>query len=283
MYFEMNIRERILPRGWYPWEPERIAAFLGTPQAADRQALAVVAPHAGWAYSGRIAAASFRALKGPEGAVPPDTVAVLGGHLPPGTPPLFALEDAADTPLGPLEMDNELRDRLYRELDGREDRYRDNTVEVFLPLVRYFFPRARLLWVRLPAEAGSLRSGEALARAALDLGRTVLAVGSTDLTHYGDNYGFAPHGRGRAALDWVRRVNDRSFIDAVLAGNAEETLARAEGDRSACSAGAVLGALGFARARGAGRAELLAYGTSADGDPVPPPSFVGYASLAWSK
>jgi AmmeMemoRadiSam system protein B len=82
-------------------------------------------------------------------------------------------------------------------------------------------------------------------------------------------------------LDWVRERNDRSFIEAVLAGDGEAILARAEKDRAACSAGAVLGTLGFARERGAKGAELLAYGTSADGEERPPSSFVGYAALAW--
>lgn len=276
------MRQGILPRGWYPGNAEELRSFLETPPPGPerRGALAAVAPHAGWAYSGKIAAAACRALAGADGREP-GTVAVLGGHLPGGAPPLFALEDGADSPLGPLMIDTELRSLLMGELGGREDRYADNTVEVLLPMVKYFFPSSRLLWARLPADSSSLRAGELLARGAAELGRKVAVLGSTDLTHYGDNYGFALRGRGQKALDWVREVNDRGFIDAALAGDAEGILRRGEGGRAACSAGAVLGALGFARAAGASGAELLAYGTSAaDGTP-PPPSFVGYAALAW--
>jgi AmmeMemoRadiSam system protein B len=48
------------------------------------------------------------------------------------------------------------------------------------------------------------------------------------------------------------------------------------------SAGAVLGAMGFADYAGLGRAQLLEYGTSADAEAVPD-SFVGYASMAFTN
>jgi AmmeMemoRadiSam system protein B len=205
--------------------------------------------------------------------------------------PLFAEEDGVRTPLGDIPIDGEFRELLRKELGGRPDRYQDNTVEILLPMVRYFFPRSRLLWVRFPAEAASLEAGEAVARIAALLNRQTVVLGSTDLTHYGDNYGFSPRGRGKKALDWVREVNDAAFIQAVLEGDAAKVLRRAEEDRSACSAGAVLGAMGFARSAGAGKARLLAYGTSADAaasedaaagdEDAVPDSFVGYGALGW--
>jgi AmmeMemoRadiSam system protein B len=201
-------------------------------------------------------------------------------------PPLFALEDQAATPLGNIPIDAELRDAVYEELKGREDRYQDNTVEVLLPMVRYFFPEARLLWIRLPAEISSFEAGKTIAMTARSLERKTVFLGSTDLTHYGPNYSFSPRGYGRKALEWVEKENDRGFIDAVLAGNPEEALRRAEEDRSACSAGAVLGAMGFASLCAGSKtpkAELLVYGTSAamSTDEIPD-SFVGYGAFCFS-
>ncbi|MDL2229991.1 AmmeMemoRadiSam system protein B, partial [Treponema sp. OttesenSCG-928-L16] len=67
-----------------------------------------------------------------------------------------------------------------------------------------------------------------------------------------------------------------------LEGDPHRVLESAERDRSACSAGAVLGALAYAAARKAGPAELLMYGTSADAEGAAvPDSFVGYAALSW--
>ncbi|MDR3138065.1 MAG: AmmeMemoRadiSam system protein B [Treponema sp.] len=279
----MILRERRLPVPWYPESAEKITLFLeGLPPGKEpRNALAAFAPHAGWFYSGPIAAAAVSALD-PRA----ETVAVIGGHLPAGMPPLFAEEDGVRTPLGDLPIDGEFRDILKKALGGRPDRYQDNTVEILLPMVRYYFPRSRVLWIRLPAEIASLDAGELIARTAAALNRKTAVLGSTDLTHYGDNYGFSPRGRGKTALGWVREVNDAAFIQAVLEGDGGKILRRAEEDFSACSVGAVLGALGFARASGAGQARLLAYGTSADADAGAaargiPDSFVGYGALSW--
>ena len=230
----------------------------------------------------------------------PGTIAIIGGHLPEGMPALFAMEDAADTPLGGMEIDGELRGVLlnnFQSIPGfktAEDRYQDNTVEVLLPMVKYFFPEAMLLWARFPADILSFNAGKILARTAAYLDRELLVLGSTDLTHYGAHYHFCPHGTGQEALDWVKTVNDRRFIGAVEAGDPSAVLNRAGEEHSACSAGAVLGVMGYAEEfRAAGMpgskgsaAELLAYGTSADisieDEGVFPDSFVGYGAFVFT-
>jgi AmmeMemoRadiSam system protein B len=152
-------------------------------------------------------------------------------------------------------------------------------------MAAYFLPRARLLWVRLPAEGASFDAGKRIAEVGRALNRKTVLIASTDLTHYGYNYGFMPRGSGREALEWVKTVNDPRFLEAVAEGSPETVLERAEGEKSACSAGAVLGALGFACVRGLSGGRLLGYGTSADGElrdrGEPPGSFVGYAAMAW--
>ena len=273
----MTLRKSVLPPGWYPQDRDEIRLFLENipPPASAAGACAALAPHAGWYYSGAAAALAVSALNRDA-----DTVIVAGGHLPAGAPVLFAEEDGAATPLGDIEIDRELRAALRKRLGGEPDQYRDNTVEVLLPMVKHFFPAARLVWLRLPAQARSFEAGKIIAEAAQS--RKAVLLGSTDLTHYGPNYGFSPHGRGEAALEWVKTVNDRAFIGAVLRGSPTETLERAEKDRSACSAGAALACLGYAQARGAPGANLLAYHTSADIEARRvPDSFVGYAALSF--
>jgi AmmeMemoRadiSam system protein B len=276
----MNLREYSLPAGWYPRSTGEIERFLEDFTTRQGRVQAAIAPHAGWFYAGRIAAQAVSALDRRA-----ETVAVLGGHLPAGMPPLFALEDGARTPLGPMPIDADLRDTLVKDLGGKEDRYQDNTVEVLLPMVRFFFPQAMLLWVRLPAEIASFKSGEAIVYAAKKLNRRVTVLASTDLTHYGATYGFSPKGNGSAALRWVKEVNDAAFIRAVEAADPAATLERAEKDRSSCSAGAVLGAMGFAAATGAPPPRILEYATSAaalapEGEECPE-SFVGYGAFVF--
>jgi AmmeMemoRadiSam system protein B len=278
----MWLRKQQLPPGWYPQDPGEIREFLGAypEKTGGGQAPAVLAPHAGWFYSGAIAARAISTLERDA-----DTVVVIGGHLPAGFPPLFAEEDGVITPLGTIEIDREFREILKSGLEGSGDSYRDNTVEIQLPMAAYFLPRARLIWLRLPAETASFDAGKRIAQTGMALNRKTVLIASTDLTHYGYNYGFMPHGTGAGALEWVKQVNDPRFIQAVEEGCPSTVLERAEGEKSACSAGAVLGALGFAEVRGLSRGTLLAYGTSADAvgrdHSEPPDSFVGYAAMAW--
>jgi len=270
----MNFRDSCLPPGWYPRNPDEISRFLSPLVEVGVAVSAAIAPHAGWFYSGKIAAKAASALDRKT-----ETVAVIGGHLPNGYPPLFAMEDAVSTPLGGMTIDSELRETLYKEIKGRSDQYPDNTVEVLLPMVRFFMPNAQLLWVRLPSDMSSFDAGKALAAAAKALGRKIAVLASTDLTHYGPNYRYTPKGCGPQALKWVKEVNDRKFIEAVESGIPPLVLERAEADLSSCSAGAVLGAMGYAAATNAGSARLLEYGTSADAATEIPDSFVGYAAF----
>jgi AmmeMemoRadiSam system protein B len=120
-----------------------------------------------------------------------------------------------------------------------------------------------------------------VAELARGLGRAAVAIGSTDLTHYGPNYDFEPHGSGTQAVEWVKTVNDAAFLRAVLACDGSGAIERATADSSACSPGAAVGAMGFAAALGASSAALIAYGTSAD--IAFSTSFVGYGAIAWRK
>jgi len=275
----MTLRKSSLTTGWYPQDPEEIIRFLSVFSASpyDGPARAVIAPHASWFYSGKMAAMAIACLDRQI-----ETLAIIGGHVPADRKPLFAMEDAVQTPLGKMMFDTELRTAMLGETDGQEDSFPDNTVEVLLPMARFFFPKALLLWMRLPENMSSFEAGKTLATVAARQGRKLAVVASADLTHYGPNYGFTPMGTGPEALRWVEEVNDRRFIEAVEAGNPAEMLERARTECSSCSAGAVLGAMGFAQASGIGPAQLLEYGTSADVEKNSPKvSFVSYAAFAF--
>ena len=286
----MQIRNYSLPAGWFPRDSASVSSFLSDFKklnrgsddltAGERSCRAAISPHAGWYYSGRIAARAAASL-----CSEAQTIVVIGGHLPAGSPPLFAMEDAVKTPFGSMVIDDKLRSVLFKELNGKDDRYRDNTVEVLLPMAHYFFPEAELIWLRLASDEKSFEAGKIISQAAETINRRVDILASTDLTHYGPNYGFTPKGKGAAALKWIQEVNDAAFIKAVESGDCAQALRCAEEDCSSCSAGAVLGAMGFAAAQNLGNARLLQYATSADADECAaiPDSFVGYAAFAWNS
>jgi len=280
----MTTRRMRLPPGWYPRRARDILDIADRARQAmpDRNALAAVSPHAGWYYCGSLMGLSLASLD--EGA---RTLIVFGGHLPPGSRPRLAPEDAFETPLGDIEAEAGLRDALSGEMELEADVGVDNTVEVILPMLKAFFPEARLLWLRSPNDASAAGLGRAVARLAYGRGLRAAAIGSTDLTHYGEAYGFTPAGRGRQALEWVREVNDARIVKAMLAMDGEGTLAMGNRESAACSAGAALSAMAFAAEGGARAGSLNAYATSLDADTSSADEeaeqFVGYASISYRR
>jgi AmmeMemoRadiSam system protein B len=273
----MGVRRRCLPAGWYPGTAhgvrDAVQRMLG-PSRLPRDAAAGVAPHAGWEFSGALAGTVFARL-----VEDLDTIVIIGGHLAPSDGILCAFDAEYETPLGNMPADLELASRLKSLLPIAEDRWADNTVEVQLPFARYFFPAARCLGMRAPPSAKAGQLGRAIAEAARAAAIRVAVVGSTDLTHYGPNYGFAPQGSGEKAVTWVTGVNDRRFLEALLEMNEADAITRATGEHSACSAGGAVAAMEFAAASGIARGELLGYRTSRDVSPAA--SFVGYGAVVY--
>jgi hypothetical protein len=243
--------------------------------AGPPNGIAGIVPHAGWEYSGALALEVLSRIS-PD----IDTIVIIGGHLGPADGILCAFEEAYETPLGRVDADGELLAELRGIISVREDRYADNTVEVQLPLVRHVAPGARLLGMRAPPSADADALGKAIAKAGRRLARRVAVVGSTDLTHYGSSYGFAPAGSGDKALRWVREVNDKRFVDSLLAMDFAVALERALRERSACSAGGALAAMSFAAESGVQKGTLVRYMTSAEVRAAD--SFVGYAGIVYS-
>ena len=272
----MKLRKRTLPYGWYPTDREQTLAQLnrwGTHGEKDkRSALAAVVPHAGWSFSGELA---YRTLSRLDPSA--DTVAVVGGHLPGDGGVFAAFEDGFETPLGILENDKKLIEDLRSGITLQEDVYADNTVEIQLPLVKYLFPDAKVVSLRVPPSSRAIELGDSLFEAAEKEKKTIAVIGSTDLTHYGPNYGFSPKGTGRGAVRWVEEENDKRIVDAILAEKPAEVITRGRDDRSACSAGAAAAAVQYAKRRGIEEGELVDYFTSYSIHPAD--SFVGYAGI----
>ena len=274
----MKTRRRALPAGWYPAAGDRtekvIKGYLERMEVSSADAVSGVAPHAGWEFSGSVAAEVYANIHKNV-----HTVAVIGGHLPPGGDVLAAYENEYDTPLGTLDADKELLSQIQNRMPAGEDRFQDNTVEIQLPFVKFFFPKAKALWMRVSPSQKAAELGRVIREAADYLQKKVTVVGSTDLTHYGSNYGFTSHGSGEKALQWVKNVNDRRFIESIIHCNASEAIERSLHEHSACSAGGAVAACSFALSHGIDHGTLLSYSTSYD--VYPSDSFVGYAGIIY--
>ncbi len=281
----MKVRKALYSGSWYPDTAagceKEIRSFLkaGEPDASKiASAVGGIVPHAGWYFSGMIACHVIQRLGGGK---PPDVFAVFGMHLHPRSANYIMTEGAWETPFGAIEIHTELAKELTRQFDftiETPERFtQDNTIELQLPFIKYFFDSAKLVPVGVPPAVESLRIGETAARISERLGLSLNVIGSTDLTHYGYNYGFAPRGSGRQAVQWVKEENDRQVIDAMLAMDPERVIEVALANQNACCAGAAATAISAAKHLGATRAEAVDYATSYDKSPGD--SFVGYAGI----
>ena len=181
-------------------------------------------------------------------------------------------------------MDQELGDRLSAEFAFEEenaDYYnQDNTIELQLPFIKYTFPNAKLLTMGVPPKANTLKIGERTAEIAEELGRRIVVIGSTDLTHYGPNYDFVDHGVGGKALKWVKEENDKQMVELMEAMDAKEMIHESQLSFNACCGGAAAAAVSACKRLGAENGETIIYKTSYD--IRPDNSFVGYAGVVFS-
>lgn len=282
-----KVRRPVFAGSWYPARAsdceKEIKGFLAEGQLLappDRDAVGGIVPHAGWYFSGAIACNVIHCL---QGGAPPDALVVFGMHLPAGSPCYMMAEGAWGTPFGEIAVEEELAAALAQKFSftlETPDRFtRDNTVELQLPFIKYFFKDAKIVALGVPPDKNSLEIGRAVSTLAAQLGLTIKVIGSTDLTHYGRNYGFVSQGSGKQAVDWVRDENDRRVIDAMLALKPEEVIAEARTNQNACCAGAAATAIEVAKHLGADRATEIAYATSYDKSPGD--SFVGYVGIVF--
>ena len=269
-------RKRRLPPGWYPETKKEtlreIEKYSGALTAKGK--IGGVIPHAGWYYSGELAASVINALKERE----PELVILYGGHLPEGAVPLIVTGKSWQTPLGEMTIETGLADKVKEDFGLAEDLSSDNTLEIQLPLIKYYFPTAKLLALRLPESLEAAKLSEGILEIIKDKYKKYIILASTDLTHYGSNYDFAPAGSSNKALAWARR-NDESFIELAIRLKTRELLEHADKNRSACSSGAVAGLTSAVKMMGGKAGSLIGYKTSYD--VTPSDSFVGYAGIVY--
>ena len=256
-----------------------------TPPQGLGTLLGGVVPHAGWMYSGRTAAKVFAALA----AAKPETYVLLGAvHQ------WFGRKGGAFpsggwlTPLGEVPVDADLASAIVEAGHGSitasaAAHDMEHSIEVQLPFIQALSPKARIVPVAVPPVPEAVGMGEAVASAAGKAGRRVAIVASTDLTHYGMDYGTPDHGPLSKAMDWMH-ANDRRIISLVESLKAEEIVPEAEAHFNACGSGALAAATAAARAMGATAGRILEYTTSAEVmNELDADRAVGYVGLVFEK
>jgi MEMO1 family protein len=253
----------------HPLGPRSIPSI---PATHDDRLVAIVVPHAGYDYSGPVAANSYYRLAS---SGLRESVIILGpNHTGYGSGVSTMTEGQWATPLGEVPLDKSLATSIIRLsglVDVEEEAHRrEHSIEVQLPFLQFIYPR-RFQFVpicmMLQDLETSMEVGEAIAKASKGTGAMLIA--SSDWTHYESQE--SAKKKDMEAIHVVLEMDEKKFQDTIEDKHV-----------SACGYGPVTAVLHASKILGAKQAKLLSYQTSGDtvGDKR---SVVGYAAIAFTK
>lgn len=241
-------------------------------QTANRKIVGLVCPHAGYMFSGPVAAHSYYelALDGT-----PEVVAIFGpNHTGYGSGLALMNEGVWRTPLGDVEINSEIADQIVDQsqivdVDATAHRM-EHSIEVQLPFLQYLYGSS-FTFVPVCFAMQDLNSARQVGETVANVlkGKNAVIIASSDMTHYEPHEQAAK--KDRIALSAVEGLDEAGFYSAVESNNV-----------SACGHGPIASLIVAARRLGAKEAKLLSYNTSGDviGDRS---SVVGYAALSFTK
>lgn len=241
-------------------------------EALDGEVVGMVSPHAGYVYSGQVAAFGMKAvMNGPF-----DTVILIGpSHRAYFEKAAVMIKGSYRTPLGAVEIDEEIASAIVKEgglaSPNEEAHGQEHSLEVQLPFLQMALASFKLV----PIVMGSQETEKCRAlaasifRAVKDRGKRLLVVGSTDLSHY------YPYGHA-VKLDQVIVNRLEKYDIEGLSQDLDAELCEA------CGRGPMMVTMMLSRALGASRSKVLKYANSGDvsGDKR---SVVGYVSAVFLK
>ena len=253
---------------FYPDDPRELDAAVDTllgPSRGDEHARAIVVPHAGYVYSGAVAASVYRRVH-----VPDVVVVLCPNHTGEGARAAVVTHGRFLVPGHALPIEEhfaeELREHALLTEDDRAHR-REHALEVHLPFLVARNPKVHIVPICLGPQSfeACTRIGTAIADVIRQHGGDVLVVASTDMSHY------VPADVAKAqdekALERIEAMDARGLYDVVE-----------REDISMCGYVPTTVTLVAAAALGADHGELVQYGnsgaTSGDFQRV-----VGYAGL----
>jgi len=257
-----------------------IEAFMRDARSARVEGpVAVVVPHAGYIFSGQIAADGYKQVAG----LAVDTVVILGTNHTSGTFRRISVYQGAGyrTPLGVAAVDRPLADALVTEGGAVFDttlHEREHSVEVQVPFVQVVFPNAKIVPVVIGSADRAQASRFARAIASLAKNRRVLIVASSDLSHYPPQREAV--GIDRATLEGIAGFDPAAIEDAsagVAAPRVSGLVTRA------CGLAPILVAMETARALGATRGTVVSYANSGDTPAGEADRVVGYGAVVYGR
>jgi AmmeMemoRadiSam system protein B len=270
------LRKSVIAGSWYPGNPSVLKRdidnfFNFVPDTElEGEVVAIIAPHAGYIYSGQVAAYAYKRVCGNNY----DAVIVVGpSHRTAFSGVSIFTNGGYETPLGVVPVAEELAKDIKRNSKLVSDipaaHLQEHSIEIQLPFLQYAL--GNFSFVPLVMGDQDESTCQELAQAIYDSARSkkILIVGSSDLSHF--------HGYNEAtkldgvALQYLKDSDASGLLDSLGSGTAE-----------ACGGGPMAVAMLVARKTGANSARVLKYANSGDvtGDKS---SVVGYAAAIYYK
>ncbi|MDD4908052.1 MAG: AmmeMemoRadiSam system protein B [Candidatus Omnitrophica bacterium] len=267
-----SVRQPLVAGHFYSSSAQRlrkeIEILIGTKKPTPRDVIAAMMPHAGYMYSGEVAAVTASRIN------IKNRIILLGPkHTDEGEPFSIMTEGVWQMPFGAIEVDSELASAILSDSKVLDDdpiaHVNEHSLEVELPFLSYFKPDYKI--VPIVVSVDDLRVyrqiGREIADAVKKLGieKDTLIIASSDMTHYEPQD--SAQMKDKEALEAVLKLDDAKLVDTVERLNI-----------SMCGYAPTTIMLAAAKYLGAKQAELVRYQTSGDitGDYS---SVVGYAGV----
>jgi len=240
----------------------------------------LIVPHAGYIYSGAIAAHSYHNLSINGFA---DSFIILGpNHTGMGSGVALMKEGVWETPLGKITINQELADQLLKDIidnDDNANKY-EHSIEVQLPFLQYCAGEKKFDFVpicmAMQDYETSREVGEIIANVIKKSDKKIVIIASSDFSHAGFNYmSMSPSGMN---VNEYAKKQDMLAIEKILNLETEQLINTVhQKNITMCGYGPITAMLNAAKKLGASKAELLKYGTSYEVHPGS--SCVGYGAI----
>lgn len=268
----VGVRQPCVSGQFYPGSAGELQTLIRTylenaSSAPDPSVKALIVPHAGYPYSGQVAAEAYKTVAGQSY----DAVIILGfTHRVPFHGVFVDTHDVYETPLGRVPVDQALAEEIRRQaplLRGGPPGgiFEEHSIEVQIPFLQEVLSPLKIVPIYMSRQDMDSARVVAEAVAGVLRDRRILVVTSTDLSH------FHSHDAATKMDRTFISLAERSDIEAIAAGTGS-------GKIEACGTGPVLALLMIGEAMGWQAPRLLRYANSGDvtGDHR---RVVGYAAM----
>jgi AmmeMemoRadiSam system protein B/AmmeMemoRadiSam system protein A len=275
-----KIRPSVIAGSWYPDDPEALREMVDTmldaAKPVDGAPVALIVPHAGYVYSGPVAAYGFKQLEEGDYEV---AVIIASDHQAPLSDPISVwVEGGFETPLGVVPVDAEIASALvaaHPDISNNPASHAgEHPIEIELPFLQRVCPGCRIVPILMGSDDED--SVLALSDALLSVlpGKKAVLIASSDLSHY-------PSYQNAVQIDGATLAAVETGDPAQVRAVTSEVMAMGYPNLAtcACGRGPILVAMQVAQGLGADTTDVLLYANSGDSPYGNQDQVVGYGAV----